>query len=648
MDNLTIGIAFIAGLLSFLSPCVLPLVPAYVGYMGGRMTRTVALQTNAKVKTDGTVVIAQRANMVLHGIVFVLGFTLVFVTIGLMTTVFRSALSSTATSLKDIIPRIGGVLIIFFGLHFMGAIRWFFRSAKTHRERLNSPLVTLIIGVLLSLLVYWSVLETLLIALPLWAGIWLWLFLGNGVTQPQAFWLGFISNIETALYSDTRREMNPKQQQGLWGSFSMGIVFSAGWTPCIGPIYGAILTLASENTLAVSTSLLIAYSLGLGIPFILATLLLDRVQGVLRRLQKHIHKLELVSGTMMVIIGLALASGEMTRLSTYLSGSFADFTVRVEECGVGYFQGELGFNQVGSCLGGSLVPLSLKQSATSQLSEQVPSMQFVVHIAPDESIDVELSKIAPDFMPTITLQDANGNRIAESSTLTAIDDEKYIALANISVPQDGLYTVTVSDTQGDFRIKIRRAETSVSATPQETAPTIDTAETDSNSPVIGIANTGTISGFGGATASDSPAVMGLNVGNLAPDFSVITIDGETIRLSELQGKVVLINFWGTWCGPCRREMPDLQALYAQYGDLDFVIVALAVRDKQEAVEAFREEFGITFDLALDEQNTVTNLYGVTGQPSTFVINRDGTIASRYYSVISEDDLAPVLETALAQ
>jgi cytochrome c biogenesis protein CcdA/peroxiredoxin len=647
MDNLSIGIAFIAGLLSFLSPCVLPLVPAYVGYMGGRMTRTVALQTSAKVKTDGTLVIAQRANMVLHGVVFVLGFTLVFVSIGLMTTVFRSALSSTATSLKDIIPRIGGVLIIFFGLHFMGAIRWFFGKVKTNRQWLNSPVVTLVVGILVSLLIYWSVLETLVIALPLWAGIWLWLFLGNGFTQPQAFWLGFISNIETLLYSDTRREMNPKQQHGLWGSFTMGIVFSAGWTPCIGPIYGAILTLASENTLAVSTTLLIAYSLGLGIPFILATLLLDRVQGVLRRLQKHIHKLEIVSGTMMIIIGVALASGELTRLSTYLSGSFADFTVRVDECGVGYFQGELALNQVGSCLGGSLVPLSLKQSATSQLSEQMPSMQFVVHIAPDETIDVELSKITPDFMPNVTLQDANGNRIAESSTLTAIDDEKFLALANLTVPKEGLYTVTVSDTQGNFKIKIRPAETSVSAIPQETAPATDTT-TNANSPVIGIANTGTISGFGGTTSNDSTAVLGLNVGNLAPDFSVTTINGDSIRLSDLQGKVVLINFWGTWCGPCRREMPDLQALYAQYGDLDFVIVALAVRDKPEAVAAFREEFGITFDLALDEQNTVTNLYGVTGQPSTFVINRDGTIAERYYSVISEDQLAPVLESALAQ
>src|SRR5688572_15053487 len=112
MENVTVGLAFIAGFLSFVSPCCLPLVPAYIGYMSGRMTHTVA---GEKAKGLQGTQVATRATMLLHGLAFVAGFTFVFVMLGLMTTAFIGILGSTATVLKDIIAQIGGVLIIVFG-----------------------------------------------------------------------------------------------------------------------------------------------------------------------------------------------------------------------------------------------------------------------------------------------------------------------------------------------------------------------------------------------------------------------------------------------------------------------------------------------------------------------------------------------------
>ena len=128
----------------------------------------------------------------------------------------------------------------------------------------------------------------------------------------------------------------------------MGMVFSAGWTPCIGPLLGTILTVAAASgatsgDITQGMLLLAAYSVGLGIPFVITALLMNSAQGLLRRLQRHMHKIELLSGTLLVAIGVLVASGQLQSLSrTFSQGDFADFTFRVEECGVGFFNGELG------------------------------------------------------------------------------------------------------------------------------------------------------------------------------------------------------------------------------------------------------------------------------------------------------------------
>lgn len=306
MVDISFGLAFIAGLLSFVSPCVLPLVPAYIGYMGGRMTRTVALQTvgGNKIKPDEQGL--TRANMLMHGLSFVSGFTLVFVFIGLATTAFVSVLGSATNMATDIIARLGGLLIILFGLHFMGVLPKLFAALRARPALLASPLFTVGVAAAVAGLLLWGFIDAIF-ALPALAAFGLWLILSGAFSKPD-FWSNVLDQIESVFYSDTRREM-VSGREGLGGSFLMGIVFSAGWTPCIGPIYGAVLTLAANTgDVGRAAPLLAAYSLGLGVPFMATALLLDRAQGMLRRLQRHMHKVELTSGGLLILIGVLVAA----------------------------------------------------------------------------------------------------------------------------------------------------------------------------------------------------------------------------------------------------------------------------------------------------------------------------------------------------
>lgn len=369
--DVTIGLALIAGIVSFISPCVLPLVPAYIGYLSGRVTNTVSSQV--MVGTAGTAVmtsptLAMRFSTLLHGIAFVFGFTFIFVTFGILITALAGTLNVTVVS--GVIGRLGGVMIVFFGLHFMGVMPSIFSRIR----RQQSPLffTALVIGLAVAALVvaFWGFTGQLDIwNSRYWSGTNVWapvlgsvtallallvLFLGNAFTDPRTFILNLINRLDMLLYADTRREMNPVGS-GLTSSVLMGVVFSAGWTPCIGPIYGAILTTAAQTGDAgYALPLLTAYSLGLGIPFILSALLIDSAQGLLRRLNKHMQTIKLVTGGLLVFIGVAIASGNLQDFSQQLSNRFADVSIRVEECVVGWAEGDIQFGQVGTCLNGDV------------------------------------------------------------------------------------------------------------------------------------------------------------------------------------------------------------------------------------------------------------------------------------------------------
>ena len=129
----------------------------------------------------------------------------------------------------------------------------------------------------------------------------------------------------------------------------------------------------------------------------------------------------------------------------------------------------------------------------------------------------------------------------------------------------------------------------------------------------------------GAPLSSGPSPR---EGFLAPDFTLDTLDGNTLTLSELRGKVVVVNFWATWCLPCREETPALEKAYEQYKDSGMVILGVNLTDQDSIseVESFVQEFKLTYPILLDRDGTVSNsLYQIRGLPTTFFVNREGII-----------------------
>ncbi|MDI9638386.1 cytochrome c biogenesis protein CcdA [Geitlerinema splendidum] len=356
--EVTIWIALIAGLVSFLSPCVLPLVPAYVGYMGGRMTHMVAAQTSGGTITASSGIL-HRVSTLIHGLAFVAGFTFVFVVIGLLGTAFITQIGrQNITLVTRIISHVGGVIIILFGLHFMGVLQALIRRILERPQLIGTPITTLIFTALALALIVWALIEPLLIV-PAAALLMLWVVLGGGFTSPRVFWNRTLMGVLTLLYADTRRQMNMHSQGGLGSSALMGVVFAAGWTPCIGPIYGSILTLAVTGTdIGRAAGLLAAYSFGLGIPFLLTALLLDSATSVLRRIQRHVRKIELVSGAFLVLVGLAVATGRLQDWSQTFATQFADLSYRLEECAIDVTQGELPLGSYFDCVNQQAAPLA--------------------------------------------------------------------------------------------------------------------------------------------------------------------------------------------------------------------------------------------------------------------------------------------------
>jgi cytochrome c-type biogenesis protein len=234
MLEVTVTLAFLAGLASFLSPCVFSLVPAYIGYLGGRA----AGETQA----------AQRWSTFTHGLAFILGFSFVFVTLG----VTASLAGRLLYDLRYYLARLGGIIVILFGIHMTGLFR-----------------------------------------IPF-------------------------------LEYDLRVHDQPRQGLGYLSSFLMGIFFSAGWSPCVGPVLGAILTLVlNGGDLRLGTILLSAYSAGLAIPFLIAALGIGWVTTLLRRYGRLMHFIEIGMGVVLIIVGAMLFAGVFETLARF--GFFVDF-----------------------------------------------------------------------------------------------------------------------------------------------------------------------------------------------------------------------------------------------------------------------------------------------------------------------------------
>jgi len=140
-------------------------------------------------------------------------------------------------------------------------------------------------------------------------------------------------------------------------------------------------------------------------------------------------------------------------------------------------------------------------------------------------------------------------------------------------------------------------------------------------------------------AETKPAV---ELGRYAPDFTLPDMNGETVTLSDWRGRVVLLNFWASWCAPCRQEMPLLQATYETYRDAGVMVLAVNLREERRRVAAFVEDLKLDFPVLLDEKADVGTLYRVRGAPTTYFIDRDGVIRQRYVGPLTSEVLTWIL------
>ncbi len=377
-SNITITIAFVAGILSFLSPCVLPLVPGYVSLMSG-----VSVD---RLKEGGSGGGARKA-VILNSLAFNAGLSVIFLALGGTAGLVGSAITSNPW-----VRIIGGIIIIAFGLQLIGLLK-----------------------------------------------------------------------IST-LYKDTRF-FSDEKPRGMLGSFTLGIAFAAGWTPCIGPILGGIIGLAATSGGWRSGLLLSAfYSFGLAIPFLLTGLGISQFLAFYGKFRKHLHKVEIVSGVILIAVGLLVASGYSTLL------------------------------------------------ASSTLASILPNAESWLKVDPG----------APS---------------------TAVAPENR---------------------------------------------------------------------------SSFPS---------APEVELKTLDGKAFQLTELRGRVVLLNFWATWCIPCRSEIPELNQMHRDLESRGLAVVGVSTYDGADGVKEFWKDIKQDYTVLLGDSG-VESKFAVSGLPTTFVLDREGRIRAR--------------------
>ncbi|HEV7683752.1 MAG TPA: cytochrome c biogenesis protein/redoxin [Pyrinomonadaceae bacterium] len=377
-QNINIGVAFIAGILSFLSPCVLPLVPGYISLMSG-----VSIDQLKEGSSGGN----GRRAVIVNSLAFNAGLSVIFLALGT-----TAGLVGASIITNPWVRGIGGLIIILFGLQLIGLLK-----------------------------------------------------------------------IAT-LYKDTRFFSNEKPR-GPLGSFTLGIAFAAGWTPCIGPILGGIIGLAAtsggwRNGLILSAF----YSGGLAVPFLLTGLGLNKFLAFYGKFRKHLHKVEVVSGIVLILVGLLIMTGKSTLLN---SGFIA----------------------------------------------------------------------------------------------------KYLP-----------------NPEGWIKVK---------QTPPAPQP---------------------------ANAEFKPA----------PQVELSTLDGQPFRLTDLRGRVVLLNFWATWCLPCRAEIPEFNAMQRDLKaqGLEVVGVSTSPGDTAEVIKDFQKDLKQEYTVLRGAEAVGAQFGNGPGLPVTYLIDRDGRIRQK--------------------
>ncbi len=373
-NNITVWVAFLAGLLSFLSPCVLPLVPGYVSLISG-----VSID---HLKGGDSRTNTRRA-VILNSIAFNIGLSMIFLSLG----VLAGLLGKTVTA-NPWFRIIGGIVIIGFGLQLIGLLK---------------------IG---------------------------------------------------ALYKDTRI-FSQQKPRGMLGSMTLGMAFAAGWTPCIGPILGGIIGLAATSgNWKAGLFLSCFYAAGLSVPFLLTGLGINQFLGFYTKFRKHLHKVEVVSGVMLITIGLLIATNKVAIINQWLVS-------------------------------------------------RLPN--------PEAAINLEGT---------------------EAAVLPPLEGDRVVA---------------------------------------------------------------------------------------APDIELKNTAGETVRLKDLRGRVVFLNFWATWCVPCRTEIPEINAMFRDLESQGLTVVGASWNDSASDIEEFRKEIPVDYPILLDAETVGDQFGGVQSFPTTFIIDRQGRL-----------------------
>ena len=388
-------VAFAAGMLSFLSPCVLPLVPGYISLMSG-----VSIDNLKSGGASGS-----RRAVILNSLAFNVGLSVIFLALG-----GTAGLLGSAIFANTWVRVIAGLVIIIFGLHLIGLLKIKY------------------------------------------------------------------------LYKDTR-QFSSEKPQGILGSLTLGIAFAAGWTPCIGPILGGIIGLAAttggwKNGLLLSAF----YSAGLAVPFLVTGLTINKFLSFYSKFRKHLHKVEVVSGVILILIGVLVMSNRVTLLSS------------------------------------------------SWLASVMPNLES--------------------------------------------------------------------------RLKLRGS-----------APTPDPQK-----------------------QTFTPA----------PDVRFTKLDGSPFRLQDLRGRVVVLNFWATWCVPCRSEIPSLSAMQKDMDAQGLSIVGVSYDDTADLIQEFQKDIPQSYQIVLGGREVGSEL-PASPLPTTYIIDRQGRIRDKLIGERSraafESVIKPLLEEA---
>jgi len=446
--------AFFAGLISFLSPCVLPLVPGYVSMISG-----VGVEELKSAQAQ------LMRRVMINSIAFILGFSVVFIALGAAATGLGQALGVY----KHTLARVAGVVIILFGLHLTGIFKI------------------------------------------------------------------------KALYADTRLH-NVKGGSTPAGAFVIGFAFAFGWTPCLGPVLATILGFASQqDTVGKGILLLAVYSMGLAVPFLLTSLLMERFLQFYSRFRSYMHAIEVASGGLMIALGVLLLIGRFTLISNWLS-----FLSKFE-----------------AWLEGAVI-----NSTAIAILVGVAALAIAVYV---------------------------GYRASRRSNEGAVMKRSPLALVVVA------FVVALMLYVGSHAA--RRPVDPLTSRETQSGP--------------------------------------------APDFSLESLDGKTTRLSDFRGKAVLLNFWATWCGPCKIEMPWFVDLQKQYAAQGLQIVGVAMDDaSKEDIGKFAKDMGVNYPILLGKESVGDQYGGVPALPETFLIGRDGKIVDKIIGLRGKAEIEDAIKKAL--